>query len=127
MNMPPLGLRTVIYPVRDLPAAKAWYGRAFAVEPYFDEPFYAGFTVGGFELGLIPAEGEAQPGALGAQAYWGVADAAAAYARLLALGARAHEPVKDVGGGILVAALLDPDGNRIGIIQNPPVDPAQAR
>ena len=51
-----LGLRTCIYPVPDLAAAKAWYARAFGVEPYFDEPFYVGFEIGGYELGLIPAQ-----------------------------------------------------------------------
>ena len=122
-----LGLRTAAYPVRDLAKAKAWYGRVFDAEPYFDEPFYVGFAIGGFELGLIPAEPGAQPGDSGVLVYWGVADAAAAHARLLGLGAREHGAVKDVGGGILVASVLDPDGNRLGIIQNPHFDPAQAR
>ena len=49
-----LGLRTVIYRVRDLAAAKAWYANAFGVQPYFDEPFYVGFDIGGYELGLHP-------------------------------------------------------------------------
>ena len=47
-----LGLRTVIYRVRDLAAAKAWYANAFGAQPYFDELFYVGFEVGGYELGL---------------------------------------------------------------------------
>ena len=46
------GLRTVIYHAPDLAAAKAWYAAAFGVKPYFDEPFYVGFEIGGFELGL---------------------------------------------------------------------------
>ena len=54
-----LGLRTVIYHVPDLPRAKEWYAKAFGVKPYFDEPFYVGFSVGGYELGL---EGEATTG-----------------------------------------------------------------
>jgi hypothetical protein len=45
----PRGLRTCIYPVEDLAAAKAWYAQAFNATPNFDEPFYVGFTVGGFE------------------------------------------------------------------------------
>ena len=45
------GLRTVIYKVPDLEAAKAWYSRALGIEPYFAEPYYVGFQVGGFELG----------------------------------------------------------------------------
>lgn len=111
-----LGLRTVLYPTPDLPAGKAWYASVLDHPPYFDEPFYVGFAVGGFELGLVP---DAQPGAAGAVAYWGVTDAEAAYHRLLGLGATPHEPVKDVGEGIKVGTVLDPFGNLFGIIENP--------
>src|SRR5688500_8666444 len=52
--MPLLGLRTIIYKVPDLARAKAWYGETFGISPYFDEPFYVGFNVGGYELGLDP-------------------------------------------------------------------------
>jgi predicted enzyme related to lactoylglutathione lyase len=111
-----LGLRTVIYPAPDLEAAKRWYSEVLGQGPYFDEPFYVGYAVGGFELGLLP---NAQPGTTGPQPLWGVADIAAAHARLLALGASALEPVTDVGGGIKVAAVKDPFGNRLGLIENP--------
>ncbi len=84
-------------------------------EPYFDEPFYVGFSVGGFELGLIP---DGEPGAAGVQVYWGTADAASELVRLTDLGAEVHEPVKDVGGGIKVASVRDPFGNLFGIIEN---------
>ncbi len=43
-----LGLRTLIYQDSDLDAAKAWYTRAFGQAPYFDEPFYVGFSIGGY-------------------------------------------------------------------------------
>jgi predicted enzyme related to lactoylglutathione lyase len=119
-----LGLRTAIYPAPDLAAAKAWYAKVLGVAPYFDEPFYVGFSVGGFELGLLP---DATPGADGPQPLWGVADAEAACRRLLELGARALNPVSDVGGGIRVAAVVDPFGNRFGIIENPHFDPTQVR
>ncbi|HET9978493.1 MAG TPA: VOC family protein [Burkholderiaceae bacterium] len=119
-----LGLRSAIYPAPDLARAKAWYAEVLGQAPYFDQPFYVGFEVGGFELGLLP---DAVPGVTGAQALWGVADAAAAHERLLALGATALEPVKDVGGGIKVAAVIDPFGNRLGIIENPHFDPRHAR
>lgn len=52
-----LGLRTVVYKVKELNKAKDWYSKAFAQEPYFDEPFYVGFNIGGYELGLQPIEG----------------------------------------------------------------------
>ena len=48
------GLGTVIYRVTHLDRAKAWYSAAFQQTPYFDQPFYVGFNVGGYELGLDP-------------------------------------------------------------------------
>ena len=112
------GLRTVIYQVGDLDAAKLWYAKALGTEPYFDESFYVGFNVGGFELGLQPD----QPVAVAVEnvvAYWGVDDADAALAHLISAGATIKEPVQDVGEGIRVATVRDPFGNVLGIIQNP--------
>jgi catechol 2,3-dioxygenase-like lactoylglutathione lyase family enzyme len=111
------GLRTIVYPVGNLPKAKAWYSKMLGQEPYFDESFYVGYNVGGFELGLDPDGPLA--GQSGPITYWGVPDAQAAYARLLALGARAHETVREVGGGILLGSVQDPFGNLLGVIQNP--------
>jgi catechol 2,3-dioxygenase-like lactoylglutathione lyase family enzyme len=119
-----LGLRTVIYPAPDLAAAKAWYAKVLGAAPYFDEPFYVGFSVGGFELGLLP---DATPGTAGPQPLWGVAPIEAAYARLLALGASTLEPVTAVGGGIKVAAVRDPFGNRLGLVENPNFSAAAVR
>jgi predicted enzyme related to lactoylglutathione lyase len=117
-----LGLRTAIYPAPDLDRAKEWYKKALGIEPYFDEPYYVGFEVGGYELGLNPDVRNHEPGTAGTAggvAYWGVEDAAAAYAHLLAAGAAPHSPVADVGGGIQVATVLDPFGNVFGLIENP--------
>ncbi|WP_400192940.1 VOC family protein [Hymenobacter sp. B81] len=111
------GLRTVVYPVSNLDQAKQWYAAVLGQEPYFAEPFYVGFNVGGYELGLDPDGVAAAPG--GPVAYWGVPDAAAAYDQLLALGAEAHEAVREVGGGILLGTVRDPFGNLLGVIQNP--------
>ena len=110
------GLRTVIYPTPDLARGKEWYRKVLEREPYFDEPYYVGFSAGGFELGLIP---DGEPGLAGVQAYWGVPDAEAELARLTALGAEVHDPVKDVGGDIKVASVRDPFGNLFSIIENP--------
>lgn len=118
-----LGLRTVIYPMADLQAGKEWYSRVLGFPPYFDEPFYVGFSVGGFELGLDPnissKPAPAEPGAGGVVAYWGVENAARELERLLSLGAREHHALQDVGEGIRVASVLDPFGNAFGIIENP--------
>jgi predicted enzyme related to lactoylglutathione lyase len=119
-----LGLRTALYPAPDLAACKAWYAQALGVAPYFDEPFYVGFNVGGFELGLVP---DAKPGDAGAQPLWGVDDIAAEVDRLVGLGAALIDAVTDVGSGIKVAAVRDPFGNRLGLVENPLFDPAAIR
>ncbi|MBG8556397.1 VOC family protein [Hymenobacter guriensis] len=110
------GLRTVLYTAENLSEAVAWYRSVLGEEPYFNEPYYAGFNVGGYELGLVP---DGATGAGGQVAYWGVPDAKAAFARLLALGATSHEAVHDVGGGIRLGTVLDPFANVLGVIQNP--------
>src|SRR2546430_17076721 len=99
-----LGLRTVIYHVSDLERAKAWYSKAFGVEPYFDESFYVGFNVGGYELGLDPDTKGVAPGAGGAVAYWGVPDVDAAGRNFSAAGGPLTGPVPGVGGALSGAA-----------------------
>lgn len=119
-----LGLQTAIYPAKDLSAAKTWYAKVLEIQPYFDEPFYVGFSVGGFELGLVPTSTSSTDGP---QPLWGVAAIEVAYSRLLALGATILEPVAEVGEGIKVAAVQDPFGNRLGIIENPNFNPSAVR
>src|SRR5687768_8375639 len=114
-----LGLRTVIYKSPDLQRAKAWYREVFGISPYFDEPFYVGFNVGGFELGLDPDVKGDKPGPGGSLAYWGVKDLKAALKKLEGDGVKIARKAQDVGEGILVAAIDDPFGNRIGLIENP--------
>jgi len=114
-----LGLRTGIYHVKDLAKAKEWYSKVLGVQPYFDQPFYVGFNVGGYELGLVPGADSTEKHTPSAVAYWGVADARAVYQRLIELGATPQEAVTDVGGGILAGAVYDPFGNVLGVIQNP--------
>lgn len=119
VNSPFLGLRTVIYLNDELQAAREWYADILGFSPYFDEPFYVGFNVGGFELGLMPSNEVNQQGGGGVLAYWGVENAEAAFQRLESKGARVREPVTEVGGGIKVATFFDPFGNILGIIENP--------
>lgn len=113
-----LGLRTVVYHVKELETAKDWYIKVLQLQPYFDTPHYVGFNVGGFELGLHPAE-STNSGQGNSVAYWGVPDAATELARLISLGASPRTELQDVGEGIKVADVLDPFGNVLGIIQNP--------
>jgi len=113
-----LGLRTAIYYVPDLDKAKTWYRTLLGIDPYFDQPFYVGFNVGGFELGLHPSGDHERPGQGGAIPYWGVERMTVAWPRALGLGAKAVSAPEDVGDGIQVATLKDPFGNLIGIIEN---------
>lgn len=113
-----LGLRTAIYHVDDLTKANDWYTSILGFGPYFDEPFYVGFKVAGYELGLHPGGSDSAGKADHVVAYWGVENAEAAFIRLLELGATNHEAIQDVGGGIKVATVKDPFGNVFGIIEN---------
>jgi catechol 2,3-dioxygenase-like lactoylglutathione lyase family enzyme len=110
-----LGLRTVIYPAPDLDAAKRFYTGLLGFEPYFDEPFYVGFAVAGYELALDP-NGAVEDGPV---TYWGVRDADEGLAWLTSHGATERSAVQEVGGGIRVAAAADPFGSIIGLIENP--------
>jgi predicted enzyme related to lactoylglutathione lyase/uncharacterized protein YndB with AHSA1/START domain len=113
------GLRTVVLMVDDLAAARSWYAETLGFAPYFDEPFYVGFDVDGYELGLHPASEESRPGVGGATAYWAVDDVAAAQAALEARGATVLQPATEVGEGIVVGSVVDPFGNALGLIVNP--------
>lgn len=106
------GLRTVVYSAPDLAKTKAWFTQLVGHPPYFDEPFYVGYNVGGYELGLLP-DGE------GVGTYWGTANIEAEVARVLALGATLKDKIADVGGGIKTATVVDPFGHVIGLIENP--------
>ncbi len=110
-----LGLRTIIYPAPSLDEAKRWFTDLLGIAPYFDEPFYVGYNVGGYELGLNPD----MPAADGPMTYWGVDDADAGMAWLLSHGATERSAVHDVGDGIRVASVDSPLGSPIGIIENP--------
>ena len=114
-----LGLRTTIYMVGDLKKAKTWYATAFQTQPYFDEPFYVGFNIGGYELGLLPEQNPTTKKADSVLSYWGVNDIEKEYKRFLNSGATEHEKPTNVGGELMVASVKDPWGNIIGLIYNP--------
>ena len=113
------GLGTVIYHVPDLARAKAWYAEAFQQQPYFDQPFYVGFNIAGYELGLDPNQASHHSGRSGVVAYWRVDDIESAVKHFVATGATVVAPALDVGEGIKVATVTDPFGNAIGLIENP--------
>ena len=110
------GLGTVIYHVRDLPRAKEWYARAFAQQPYFDQPFYVGFDINGCELGLDPDMSNVEKGNH-AVAYWSVKNIGTVVEKLTGNNASVIAAITDVGDGIKVAVVQDPFGNAIGLIE----------
>jgi len=113
------GLRTAIYKVGNIIEAKEWYSIVFKTKPYFDEPFYVGFNIAGYELGLQPEEDQSITKTDNVIVYWGVSDIHAEYNRFLDAGATMHEEPDNVGGNIMVASVKDAWGNVIGLIYNP--------
>jgi len=109
-------LRTVIYHVTDLAAAKKWYTEITGLAPYFDEPFYVGFDINGSELGLDPDMAGVTEGNHVFN-YWSVDDIEASFHKLIDKNAAVIQPITDVGGGMKVAVLKDPWGNAVGLIE----------
>ena len=108
------GLKTIIYPVKDIARAKTLFSKLLGVEPYVNEPYYVGFRVGDQEVGLDP-NGHKE----GMTGYWHVDDIRKSLQLLLDAGAETLQEVKDVGGGRLIASVTDGDGNIIGLLQSP--------
>ena len=106
------GIKTIIYPIKDLAHAKALFSKLLGIEPYADGPYYVGFRVGDQEIGLDP-NGHKQ----GMTGYYHVDDIKKSLQSLLDGGAQVQQEVKDVGGGRLTAFVKDVDGNIIGLIQ----------
>jgi predicted enzyme related to lactoylglutathione lyase len=110
-------LRTVIYHVPDIEAAKNWYIKATGVQPYFDEPFYAGFDINGCELGLDPDPSFTGEKGNRTTSYWAVENIQSVVDHFLSSGATLIQAVTNVGGTIEVAIVSDPFGNSIGLIE----------
>ena len=107
------GVRTIIYPVKDLARAKMQFRTLLGIEPYADQPYYVGFKVGNQDIGLDPNGHEA-----GMTAYYQVDDIKQSLQSLLDAGSQILQEIKDVGGGRLIASVRDADGNIIGLIQD---------
>jgi predicted enzyme related to lactoylglutathione lyase len=112
-----LGMRTLVFPVKDLAQAKTLYGKLLGVEPYADEAYYVGFRVGDQELGLDPHSHS--QGVTGPVGFWEVDDIKERLELLLDAGAEEVQAIRDVGGGKLIASVKDADGNMIGLLQQP--------
>jgi predicted enzyme related to lactoylglutathione lyase len=111
------GIKIVLHPVTDLERAKAVYTALLGLAPQADSPYYVGYDVAGQQIGLVPGGGP--QGMSSPVAYWEVPDIEAKLAEVTAAGATVKEPAHDVGGGRLVATFTDPDGNVLGLFQDP--------
>jgi predicted enzyme related to lactoylglutathione lyase len=112
---PTQGIKTVLHPVTDLDKAKPVYTALLGLEPQHDAPYYVGYEAEGQHIGLVPGGG----GMTSPVAYWQVADIEAKLAEVTAAGATVKDAPRDVGGGRLVATFTDPDGNVLGVLQDP--------
>lgn len=110
------GMKTIIYPVKDLDRAKALFSALLEVEPYADEPYYVGYKAAGQDVGLDP-NGHGK-GMTGPVPYWHVDDIRGRLATLLEAGAELVQDAQDVGNGRLIASVKDADGNLVGLLQD---------
>jgi predicted enzyme related to lactoylglutathione lyase len=110
------GIKTVLCPVSDMAKAKDVYAALLGIAPQTDSEYYAGFDVEGQHIGLLPGGGP--QGMTSPVPYWHVSDIEAKLAEVTAAGATVTEPAREVGGGRVVAAFTDPDGNVLGLIQD---------
>ena len=109
------GIASVIFPTSNLEVDRAYWQAALGIAPYFDQPFYVGFTVDGCELGLDP--NAAEDGLSYPISYWTTTDIHASRTALLAAGALLHRDIKSVGDGALVVTMKDMSGNIFGLLQ----------
>jgi predicted enzyme related to lactoylglutathione lyase len=107
------GVRTIIYPVKDMARAKMQFRTLLGVDPYGDQPYYIGFKVGNQDIGLVPNAPEP-----GMTAFYHVDDIKQSLQSLMEVGSQILREIQDVGGGRLVASVKDSDGNIIGLIQD---------
>lgn len=110
------GVKIVLHPVSDLEAAKAIYSALLGLEPQADAPYYVGYDIAGQHVGLVPKGG---PQAMSSPvAYWKVPDIEKKLEEVAQAGGIVRDPVREVGGGRLVATFADADGNVLGLVQD---------
>ena len=107
------GIKTIIYPVKDVTQAKTLFRKLLGVEPYSDQPYYIGFKIGDQDIGLVPNGNNS-----GMTAFYHVDNIKNSLQILMDAGAEIIQDIKDVGRGRLIASAKDKDGNLIGLIEN---------
>ena len=107
------GVKTIIYPVKDITQAKTLFRKLLEVDPYSDQPYYVGLKIGDQDIGLVPNSPEARM-----TAFYHVDDIKNGLQILIDAGAEIIRDIKNVGGGRLVASVKDKDSNIIGLVQD---------
>ena len=108
------GIKTILYPVQDITRAKTVFSKFLGVQPYADRPYYVGFKIGDQDIGLVPKGHN-----VGITAFYLVDDIKSSLRLLLDSGAQVQQDIKDVGGGALIASVIDAEGNVVGLRQLP--------
>ena len=111
------GVKTILYPVRDLAKTQELFTRLLGVAPTSENPYYVGYEIDGQQIGLVPGGHDSQQ-MTGTTAFLHVDDIDAAMRAVLDAGGATQQEAKDVGGGRLVGAVTDAEANVIGFIQD---------
>ncbi|HEY1869721.1 MAG TPA: VOC family protein [Chitinophagaceae bacterium] len=106
------GIKTILYPVKDMTQGKTMFRKLLGVEPYADQPYYVGFKIDDQDIGLVPNNPER-----GVTAFFHVDNIETSLQILLDAGGKTIQDIKNVGGGRLIASAKDQDGNIIGFVQ----------
>jgi len=104
-------IKLLVYSVKDVEKAKAFYRKFLDTEPYVASAYYVGYRVGEMEVGLDPNSN------VGPIAYTDVGDIKSSLQAMTEVGAEIVQDIKDVGGGLLIARIRDTDGNVVGFRQ----------
>jgi len=104
-------IKLLVYPVKDIEKAKAFYGKFLDTEPYVASAYYVGYRLGDQEVGLDPNS------KIGPIAYIDVKDIKSSLQAMTEVGAEIVQDVKNVGGDLLIAQVKDADGNVVGLRQ----------
>jgi predicted enzyme related to lactoylglutathione lyase len=104
--------------VPDVPAAFAWYQRAFphAVPRKIHSPIaFEYLDIDGVMLEIVPADEKVASGAAGTLVDWHVPNFEAALIHLQRIGAKLYRGPGDIENGQRMCKMLDPWGNCVGL------------
>ena len=114
-------LRSYIIQSDDIVKVADWYTLAFETQAYFKNENYIGFSIGWHELGIFKRDSWYLQTWNNTEVYWWVDDIQSELDRLVLLWATPKDLPTEVWGGIIMASVIDPFWNFLGIIYNPQV------